>query len=84
MFKNEPFFFWGGGGGLFVVYSPKRAVAHPGCLRSGPIRKVGGGGGGGGVCIRSETKKWEWGWGGGVESVSGPMPFFGTQKIRYR
>ena len=57
-----------------MVYSPKRAVAHPGfqrgggggggCLRSGPIRKVGGGGGGG-VCIRSETKKWGLGWGGG-------------------
>ena len=56
-------------GGLFVVYLPKRAVAHPGfqrggggggggggCLRSGPIRKVGRGGGG--VRFRSDAFLW--------------------------
>ena len=41
-----------------------------GCLRLGPIRKVGGGGGGGGaIRFRSDTKS-----GGGGGSPRGPPP----------
>ena len=54
------------------------SVAYPGfqrggCLRSGPIRKVGGGGGGGGaVHFRSDIRK-SGGGGGGGQSTSGPI-----------
>ena len=44
--------------------------------------KNGGGGGGGAVHFRSDTKSGRGG--GGGQSASGWMPFFGTQKIRYR
>ena len=73
-------------------------VAYPGfqrggCLRSGPIRKVGGGGGGGsplqvrykksggrgGKSLRIRYEKWDGG--GGGHSASGPIPLFGTQII---
>ena len=75
-------------------------VAYPGfqregCLRSGPIQKVGGGGGGGGGASGPIYEKWgggggggggasgpiheKWG-GGGGHSASGPIPL-GTQKI---
>ena len=45
-------------------------VAYPGfqrggCLRSGPIRKVGRGGGGGAVHFRSDIRKVRGGWEGG-------------------
>ena len=67
-------------------------MAYPGfqrggCLRSGPIQKVGGalqvrytksggGGGGGGGCTSGPIyEKWE-----GGHSASGPIPL-GTQKI---
>ena len=50
-----------------------------GCLRSGPIRKVGVGVGGA-VHFRSDIRKVR----GGGQSSSGPIPLFGTQKIRYR
>ena len=77
-------------------------MAYPGfqrggCLRSGPIRKVGGGGGGGGGGASGPIyEKWGWGrgmstsgpiyekcggGGGGGQSASGPIPLFGTQKI---
>ena len=73
-----------------------------GCLRSGPIRKVGGGGGGEALQVRYTKsgegggasgpiyEKWGGGGGGGGgggaggQSASGPIPLFGTQKIRYR
>ena len=49
------------------------------------IIKVGGGGGGGAVHFRSDMKSGGGGGGGGGgQSASGRMPFFGTQKIRYR
>ena len=73
-------------------------MAYPGfqrggCLRSGPIQKVGGGGGGallirytksggggGGGCASGLIyEKWGGG-GGGGHSASGPIPL-GTQKI---
>ena len=53
-------------------------MAYPGfqrrgCLRSGPIRKVGGGGGGGGGgnSLQVRYKKWEGG--GGGQFASGPI-----------
>ena len=54
-------------------------------LKVRPHTKSGGGGGGGGggaVHIRSDIRKV--GGGGGGQSASGPIPLFGTQKIRYR
>ena len=68
-------------------------VAYPGfqrggCLRSGPIRKVGGGGGGA-IRFRSDTKRGGRGGGrfrsdirnvGGGQFASDPIPL-GTQKI---
>ena len=74
------------------------SVAYPGfqregCLRSGPIQKVGGGGGGPGPLQVRYTKSGGGGgggggasgpiyekWGGGGHSASGPIPL-GTQKI---
>ena len=60
---------WGGGGGGGGD-SPLQA----------DIRKVGGGGGGSPLQVRC-TKRVG---GGGDQSASGPIPLFGTQKIRYR
>ena len=45
------------------------------------IKVGGGGGGGGGVQSTSGPIRKV---GGGGQSASGRMPFFGTQKIRYR
>ena len=61
-------------------------MAYPGfqrggCLRSGPIRKVGGGGGGGAVHFRSDNEKWGGGGGnslqvrGPIRKVGGPVRF---------
>ena len=71
-------------------------MAYPGfqregCLRSGPIQKVGGGGGasgpiyekwggGGGGRFRSDIRKVGGGGGGGGHSALGPI-LLGTQKI---
>ena len=92
-----------GGGADFVKiisYNFYCQSRRGGCLRSGPIRKVGGGAvhfrsdirkvggrGGGAVHFRSDIRKC-----GGGQSTSGPIyekwgggqSTFGTQKIRYR
>ena len=75
---------WGGGRCAVRIRSDTKRGGGAVHFRSN-TKKVGGGGGGGAVHFRSNTKSVCGGGGGGEgQSISGPMPFFGTQKIHHR